>query len=51
MPSCDYPGCKAKGEKISRLSPEGYLVAQERKLIRSVKHIDAFTIVKNIMMN
>ena len=31
MPTCDYPECKAKGEKISRLSPEGFLVATGKK--------------------
>ena len=28
---CDYPGCGNKGEIISRLSPEGYLVATGKK--------------------
>jgi|TARA_Y100000031_G_C7967600_1_gene268878 hypothetical protein len=30
-PRCDYPGCEAEGEIISRLSPEGYLVATGKK--------------------
>ncbi|MDP6741949.1 MAG: hypothetical protein QF807_00315 [Candidatus Thalassarchaeaceae archaeon] len=30
-PRCDYPGCEADGEIISRLSPEGYLVATGKK--------------------
>ena len=28
---CDYPGCGAVGDIISRLSPEGYLVATGKK--------------------
>ena len=28
---CDYPGCGKKGIIISRLSPEGYLVATGKK--------------------
>lgn len=28
---CDYPGCGTPGEIISRLSPEGYLVATGKK--------------------
>ena len=28
---CDYPGCDADGFVISRLSPEGYLVATGKK--------------------
>ena len=28
---CDYPGCGTAGEIISRLSPEGYLVATGKK--------------------
>jgi hypothetical protein len=28
---CDYPGCGSVGEIISRLSPEGYLVATGKK--------------------
>ena len=31
MPTCDYPGCKVDGTKISRLSPEGFLVATGNK--------------------
>ena len=30
-PKCDYPGCEENGEIISRLSPEGYLVATGKK--------------------
>ena len=30
-PVCDYPGCGEVGEIISRLSPEGYLVATGKK--------------------
>ena len=33
MPTCDYPECKAKGEKISRLSPEGFKEIDRAKLI------------------
>ena len=28
---CDFPGCGSAGEIISRLSPEGYLVATGKK--------------------
>ncbi len=28
---CDYPGCRSVGEIVSRLSPEGYLVATGKK--------------------
>ena len=31
MPRCDYPGCDADGTTVSRLSPEGYLVATGKK--------------------
>jgi hypothetical protein len=31
MPTCDYADCGAEGEKISRLSPEGFLVATGEK--------------------
>ena len=31
MTSCDFPGCKADGGLISRLSPEGFLVATGSK--------------------
>jgi len=31
VPTCDYPGCKVDGTKISRLSPEGFLVATGNK--------------------
>ncbi len=31
VPRCDYPGCGADGTIISRLSPEGYLVATGKK--------------------
>ena len=30
-PACDYPGCAEVGVIISRLSPEGYLVATGKK--------------------
>ncbi len=30
-PRCDYPGCEDLGEIVSRLSPEGYLVATGKK--------------------
>jgi hypothetical protein len=30
-PACDYPGCDGIGIIISRLSPEGYLVATGKK--------------------
>ena len=28
---CDFPGCGGVGEIVSRLSPEGYLVATGKK--------------------
>ena len=31
MATCDFPECKAPGEKFSRLSPEGFLVATAKK--------------------
>lgn len=31
MPNCDHPGCTEYGEVISRLSPEGFLVATGKK--------------------
>ena len=31
MKSCDYGDCSEKGEDISRLSPEGFLVATGNK--------------------
>ena len=31
MPKCDYPDCGEEGEVISRLSPEGFLVATGKK--------------------
>ena len=31
MPRCDFPGCDEDGTTISRLSPEGYLVATGKK--------------------
>jgi hypothetical protein len=31
MKSCDYGDCSDKGENISRLSPEGFLVATGNK--------------------
>ena len=31
MPNCDHPGCTEDGEVISRLSPEGFLVATGKK--------------------
>ena len=30
-PRCDYPGCEVDGFVISRLSPEGFLVATGKK--------------------
>ena len=30
-PVCDFPGCGETGEIVSRLSPEGYLVATGKK--------------------
>ena len=30
-PCCDVPGCDANGSILSRLSPEGYLVATGKK--------------------
>ena len=31
MSSCDYGNCSEKGENISRLSPEGFLVSRGNK--------------------
>ena len=31
QPVCDYPGCSSIGEVISRLSPEGFLVATGKR--------------------
>jgi len=31
MPKCDYPECEEGGIRISRLSPEGFLVATGSK--------------------
>ncbi len=31
MSRCDYPGCDEEGDVVSRLSPEGYLVATGEK--------------------
>ena len=31
MPKCDYPECEERGVRISRLSPEGFLVATGSK--------------------
>ena len=31
MPNCDYPDCSDDGTVISRLSPEGFLVATGNK--------------------
>jgi len=30
-PVCDFPGCQEVGTIVSRLSPEGYLVATGKK--------------------
>ncbi len=30
-PRCDYPGCEVEGGIVSRLSPDGYLVATGKK--------------------
>ena len=30
-PRCDFPGCDSEGTVVSRLSPEGYLVATGKK--------------------
>lgn len=30
-PSCDFPGCEGDGFVISRLSPDGFLVATGKK--------------------
>ena len=48
---CDFPGCGDGGEIVSRLSPEGYLVATGKRLIHSEKPTEDFTIAKNTMMN
>jgi hypothetical protein len=31
LTTCDYKKCKSTGEKISRLSPEGFLVSTGKK--------------------
>ena len=31
MPTCDYPDCSVEGEMVSRLSPDGFLVATGKK--------------------
>jgi hypothetical protein len=31
QPACDLPGCDAEGTIVSRLSPEGFLVATGKK--------------------
>ena len=48
-PACDYPGCGAVGVIISRLSPEGYLVATGKKVTPSVKPTAAFTTATTTM--
>ena len=42
MPRCDYPGCDEDGTTISRLSPEGYLVATGKKPTHFTKHTGRF---------
>ena len=48
---CDFPGCGGIGEIVSRLSPEGYLVATGKKHTHLEKRIEDFTIVKTVMTN
>ena len=49
---CDYPGCGNKGEIISRLSPEGYLVATGKKAYSfREKPTEGSTTVNTTMMN
>ena len=48
---CDYLGCENHGEIISRLSPEGYLVATGKRLTHSERPIEDFTTVLTIMSN
>ena len=51
QPVCDLPGCGEAGVIVSRLSPEGYLVATGKKHTRFVKHIVGFTTAKPITMS
>ena len=44
MPNCDHPGCTEDGEVISRLSPEGFLVATGKKAYSFRRHIGVSTI-------
>ena len=48
---CGLPGCGDEGVIVSRLSPEGYLVATGKKPIHLERHIAVFITVKIIMMN
>ena len=41
---CDFPGCGTDGTIVSRLSPEGFLVATERRLTHFEKPTGDFTI-------
>jgi hypothetical protein len=43
---CDYPGCGAVGDIISRLSPEGYLVATGKKAYSFERHTGASIIAE-----
>ena len=51
QPACDFPGCKEVGTIVSRLSPEGYLVATGKKPTRFEKLIADSTIVRVITTN
>jgi hypothetical protein len=50
-PACDYPGCGEVGIIISRLSPEGYLVATGKRPTHFEKHTVGFTTATPTMMN
>ena len=60
MERCDVEGCEEEADKISRLSPEGYLVSSGKKAYSSaleIRHIHSekptkdFDIVLVITMN
>ena len=48
---CDFPGCGGVGEIVSRLSPEGYLVATGKKAYSFREATGDFTIVKTATTN
>ena len=48
---CDFPGCGGVGDIVSRLSPEGYLVATGKRPIHLERLTGDSTIVKTVMTN